>query len=249
MSCDIEVPMRACIALLLLCCSPLAGALGVGPALYGFTPESTPVEQATEQRFDAQINPTQMTEWLKRLSAEPNQVGSPHDEANAQWVRDQFREWGWEADIESFEVLYPTLKAHRLELTAPTRFVASLIEAPIPGDATSARGDAMPAYNVYGADGDVSGELVYVNYGMDDDYQQLARMGIDVKGKIVIVRYGAGFRGLKPKLAEEHGAIGCIIYSDPRDDGYGQGDVYPRGGWRPADGIQRGSVGDTALVA
>src|SRR6185437_418717 len=157
MSCDFEVPMRTCIALLLLCCSPLAGALGGVPALYAFTPETMAVEQATEQRFDAQINPLQMTDWLKRLSAEPNQVGSPHDKANAEWVRDQFRQWGWEADIESFEVLYPTLKSHRLELTAPTPFIASLVEAPIPGDPTSARADAMPAYNVYGADGDVSG--------------------------------------------------------------------------------------------
>jgi N-acetylated-alpha-linked acidic dipeptidase len=249
MSCDIEVSMRACIALLLLCFIPPAGALGGATALYGFTPETAAAEQAAEQRFDAQLNPAQMTDWLKRLSAEPNQLGSPHDKANAEWVRDQFRLWGWDADIESFEVLYPTLKAHRLELTAPTRFVASLVEAPIPGDATSARADAMPAYNVYGADGDVSGELVYVNYGMDDDYRQLARLGIDVKGKIVIARYGGGFRGLKPKLAEEHGAVGCLMYSDPRDDGYGQGDVYPRGGWRPADGIQRGSVGDTGLQA
>lgn len=241
--------MRACIALLLLC-TPVAGvALGGAPALFGFTPETAAVEQATEQRFDAQINPVQMIDWLRQLSAQPNQVGSPHDKANAEWVRDQFRQWGWQADIESFEVLYPTLKHHLLELTAPTRFVASLTEAPIPGDATSARADAMPAYNVFGADGDVSGELVYVNYGMDDDYRELARLGIDVKGKIVIARYGGGFRGLKPKLAEERGAIGCIIYSDPRDDGYGQGDVYPRGGWRPADGIQRGSVGDTALLA
>ena len=241
--------MRPCIALLLLCCIPVAGALGGAPALFGFTPETAATEQATEQRFDAQISPVQMTDWLKQLSSQPNQVGSPHDKANAEWVRDQFRLWGWQADIESFEVLYPTLQHHLLEMTAPTRFVASLMEAPIPGDATSARADAMPAYNVYGADGDVSGELVYVNYGMDDDYQELARLGVDVKGRIVIARYGGGFRGLKPKLAEEHGAIGCLIYSDPRDDGFGQGDVYPRGGWRPADGIQRGSVGDTAVLA
>ncbi len=241
--------MRACIALLLLCGIPVAGALGGAPALSGFTPETAAAEQATEQRFDAQISPVQMTDWLRQLSSQPNQVGSPHDKANAEWVRDQFRQWGWQADIESFEVLYPTLRHHQLELTAPTRFVANLMEAPIPGDATSARADAMPAYNVYGADGDVSGELVYVNYGMDEDYRELARLGVDVQGKIVIVRYGGGFRGLKPKLAEEHGAIGCIIYSDPRDDGYGQGDVYPRGGWRPAGGIQRGSVGDTALLA
>jgi len=130
---------------------------------------------------------------------------------------------------------------------APTRFTASLTEPPVAGDATSTLTDGLPPYNVYGADGDVTGELVYLNHGMPDDYRELARRGIDVKGRIVITRYGGGYRGLKPKLAYEHGAIGCIIYSDPRDDGYAQGDVYPKGGWRPPEGVQRGSVLDIAL--
>src|SRR6185437_2805751 len=138
MSCDIEASMRACIPLLLLCCIPVAGALAGPPALLGFSPETVATEQVTEQRFDARISPVQMTDWLRQLSSQPNQVGSPHDKANAEWVRDQFRRWGWQADIESFEVLYPTLQHHLLELTAPSHFVASLIEAPIPGDATSA---------------------------------------------------------------------------------------------------------------
>jgi N-acetylated-alpha-linked acidic dipeptidase len=241
--------MRALATFMAVCVIALTPALAAAPAVFGFTPETAASEQALEHRFDTQIDAAQMLEWLQRLSAEPNQVGSPHDKANAEWVRDQFREWGWNAEIETFEVLYPTLKSHVLELTAPTRFVASLMEAPIPGDATTARPDAMPAYNVYGADGDVTGELVYVNYGMDDDYKELARHGVDVRGKIAIARYGSGYRGVKVKLAEEHGALGCIIYSDPRDDGYGQGDIYPRGGWRPPGGIQRGSVGDTTLFA
>jgi N-acetylated-alpha-linked acidic dipeptidase len=244
--------MRASVILVVSSLILAAGALAApsaAPAVFGFAPEVAPAEQAAEQRFDAQIDPAQMAEWLKRLSAEPNQVGSPHDRANAEWVRDQFRQWGWNAQIETFEVLYPTLKHHLLELTAPTRFVAGLVEIPIPGDDTSARADAMPPYNVYGADGDVTAELVYVNYGMDEDYRDLARRGVDVKGKIVIARYGGGFRGLKPKLAQEHGAVGCIIYSDPRDDGYGQGDVYPKGGWRPPGGVQLGSVADTGVYA
>jgi N-acetylated-alpha-linked acidic dipeptidase len=107
----------------------------------------------------------------------------------------------------------------------------------------------MGPYNVYGADGDVTGDLVYVNYGMPDDYKELARRGVDVKGKIAITRYGGGWRGLKPKLAQTHGAIGCIIYSDPSADGYGVGDVYPKGGWRPADGVQRGSVADMPIYS
>ena len=229
--------------------TPAVPAAVSGGAAFGFSSDAAPAEQSLEQRFDAQLDAAQMTEWLKRLSAEANQVGSPHDKANAEWVRDQFRKWGWSAEIETFEVLYPTLKHHVLELTAPTKFVASLSEPPVQGDATSARADGMAPYNVYGADGDVTGELVYLNYGMDDDYKDLARRGIDVKGKIVITRYGGGWRGLKPKLAQQHGAVGCIIYSDPRDDGYSQGDVYPKGGWRPSSGVQRGSVADMPTYA
>jgi len=131
----------------------------------------------------------------------------------------------------------------------PTNFVASLKEPPVAGDESSARTDAMPAYNIYGGDGDVTGDLVYLNYGMPDDYKDLARRGIDVKGKIVITRYGGGWRGLKPKLAQEHGALGCIIYSDPQNDGYGPGDVYPKGGFRPTEGLQRGSVQDMTLYS
>ncbi len=139
------------------------------------------------------------------------------------------KSWGWDAQIEEFYPLYPTLKHHTLELVSPTKFVASLTEPPVEGDATSTRTDGMGPYNVYGADGDVTADLVYVNYGMPDDYKDLARRGIDVKGKIVITRYGGGWRGLKPKLAQTHGAVGCIIYSDPQQDGYGAGDVYPKG--------------------
>jgi N-acetylated-alpha-linked acidic dipeptidase len=216
-------------------------------APFGFLPEEGARELTTEQRFDAAINPEDLRDWLKNLSSEPNNVGSPHDKANAEFVRDLFRQWGWDAQIEVFQVLYPTLKQHTLELVAPTRFVASLKEPAIEGDAASARTDGLPPYNVYGADGDVTGELVYVNYGMEKDYKELARRGIEVKGRMVIARYGGGWRGLKPKLAQEHGAIGCIIYSDPRDDGYARGDVYPKGGWRPPGGVQRGSVLDITI--
>src|SRR5262249_10380513 len=161
-------------------------------------------------------------------------------------VRALFRSLGWKAQIEVFQVLYPTPQSETLELVAPSHFVASLKEPAIEGDASSARTDGLPPYNEYGADGDVTGELVYLDYGMPDDYEALARRGIDVKGKIVIARYGEGWRGLKPKLAQEHGAIGWIIYSDPPDDGHSRGDTYPKGGWRPPEGVQRGSVLDMA---
>src|SRR5580658_10115021 len=230
----------------------MAAAVSATPGasvMFGFTADEAATEQGLEQRFDADINAGEMRGWLKTLSSEPNNVGSPHDKANAEAVRDLFKQWGWDAQIETFEVLYPTLKQHTLEMVGPTKFVASLKEPPIAGDESSSRTDGLPAYNIYGGDGDVTGELVYLNFGMPDDYKDLARRGIDVKGKIVITRYGGGWRGLKPKLAQEHGALGCIIYSDPQNDGYGPGDVYPKGGFRPAEGLQRGSVQDIALYS
>jgi N-acetylated-alpha-linked acidic dipeptidase len=233
----------------LLSCAAGAAGPGASNQLFGFTAEESPIERSIEQRFDADLSPDELRSWLKSMSSEANQVGSPHDKANAEFVRDQLKQWGWDAQIEVFYPLYPTLKHHTLELVAPTAFVAALKEPPIPGDETSSRTDGMGPYNVYGADGDVTGDLVYVNYGMPDDYKDLARRGVDVKGKIAITRYGGGWRGLKPKLAQAHGAIGCIIYSDPQNDGYGQGDVYPKGGWRPADGVQRGSVADMPVYS
>src|SRR6185295_4484996 len=188
--------------------------------LLGFTPDSAATQLSLEQRFDSQLNPNELRDWLKRLSSGANQVGAPHNKENAEFVRDQFRSWGWDAQIEQFDVLYPTLKRHTLELVAPTKFVARLKEPALEGDETSARTDGMPPYHVYGGDGDVTADLVYVNYGMPDDYKDLARRGVEVKGKIVLARYGQGWRGLKPKLAYEHGAVGCLVYSDPADDGY-----------------------------
>jgi N-acetylated-alpha-linked acidic dipeptidase len=213
-----------------------------GSDMLGFTPDSAAEERGFERRFDAQLSAAEMREWLRELSSEPNQVGSPHDKANAEHLLAQFRKWGWDARIETFDVLYPTPKQELVEMVAPTSFKATLHEPPVKGDRTSTLSGALPPYNVYGADGDVTAPLVYVNYGMPDDYKELARYGVSVKGKIVIVRYGKGWRGIKPELAYEHGAVGCLIYSDPRDDGYFNGDSYPKGGWRPPEGVQRGSV-------
>lgn len=216
-------------------------------AMLGFTSDGATAQLALEQRFDAQLNPAEQREWMKQMSSQPNHVGSPHDKANAEFMLAKFKQWGWDAHIETFDVLYPTPKHQLLELLGPHAFTAKLHEPPIAGDATSHLTGALPPYNVYGGDGDVTAELVYANYGMPDDYKVLARHGIDVRGKIVITRYGGGWRGLKPKLAQQHGAAGCLIYSDPRGDGYFQGDTYPQGGWRPADGVQRGSVADMQL--
>ena len=234
------------LCLLLTCgagaVEPIATGAGSESTMLGFTTTGTKKEHNLESRFNALLNTGEMRSWLKRLSSEPNQVGSPHDKANAEWMLAQFKKWGWDAHIETFDVLYPTPKRELVEMTTPTTFKAMLHEPPIKGDRTSDFPGALPPYNVYGADGDVTAPLVYVNYGMPDDYKELARLGISVKGKIVIVRYGEGWRGLKPKLAYEHGAIGCLIYSDPQQDGYSRGDTYPKGGWRPPEGVQRGSV-------
>ena len=233
----------------LVCSATYTAAAAPLPPLFGFSADEAAAQRSIEQRFDADLKPEDLSAWMKNLSSEANHVGSPHDKANAEFVRDQLKSWGWDAQIEEFYPLYPTLKHHTLELVAPTNFVAALKEPPIDGDSTSTRTDGMGPYNVYGADGDVTGDLVYVNYGMPDDYKELARRGVDVKGKIAIARYGGGWRGLKPKLAQVHGAIGCIIYSDPQQDGYAVGDVYPKGGWRPADGLQRGSVADLPIYS
>ena len=221
-----------------------------GSAMLGFSAAHTLDEQAAERHFDAELNAAELREWMRTMASAPNQVGSAHDKANAEFMLQKFRDWGWDASIETFSVLYPTPRHLSLQLIAPKQFTAKLAEPAIKGDASSGNAaGALPPYNVYGADGDVSGELVYVNYGMPEDYKELDRRAISVKGKIVIARYRGGWRGLKPKLAYEHGAIGCLIYSDPRDDGYFLGDVYPQGGWRPADGVQRGSVADIPLYS
>ncbi|MBU6248464.1 MAG: M28 family peptidase [Xanthomonadaceae bacterium] len=214
----------------------------------GFGPATAITQAQLEARFDALLDPADQRAWLKQMSSAPNQVGSPHDKANAEFMLAQFRAWGWDAHIETFNVLYPTPERIGLSLLGPHPYTAKLSEPAVAGDATSTiRDGVLPPYNVYGGDGDVTAEVVYANYGMPDDYKELARRGIDVRGKIVLTRYGGGWRGLKPKLAQEHGAAGCLIYSDPRDDGFARGDAYPDGGWRPADGVQRGSVQDMQL--
>jgi N-acetylated-alpha-linked acidic dipeptidase len=227
-----------------------ADAPGGANDLEGFSSGAAAAEIRLEQRFDADLSAADLRAWMQQMSSAPNHVGSAHDKANAEFQLAKFREWGWDASIETFSVLYPTPREVSVELIAPTHFKALLSEPPIEGDSTSTQTkDELPPYNVYGADGDVTAELIYVNQGMPDDYKELEREGLSVKGRIVLTRYGGGWRGLKPKLAYEHGAVGCLIYSDPRDDGYGAGDTYPKGGFRPRDAVQRGSVQDLTLYS
>jgi N-acetylated-alpha-linked acidic dipeptidase len=223
-----------------------AGERPAPPRLQGFSAGSAQSERDWELKFRDIPSADNMREDMRLMSARPHHVGSPYDQQNAEWMLAKFKEWGWDAEIENFDVLFPTPKERRLELLQPTRFVAKLEEPPLPGDPTSGQqAEQLPTYNAYSLDGDVTGPLVYVNYGTREDYEQLERLGVSAKGAIVIARYGNSWRGIKPKVAAEHGALGCIIYSDPADDGYGEGEVYPEGGLRNKDAVQRGSVADT----
>jgi N-acetylated-alpha-linked acidic dipeptidase len=218
------------------------------PALDGFSPDAARSEQQWEEKFRAIPSPDNMRKSMQLLSAHPHHVGSPYDKQNAEWILAQYKQWGWDAHIETFNVLFPTPKERAVELVAPHHFVAKLQEPAVPQDPTSnQQSEQLPTYNAYSIDGDVTGPLVYANYGIPADYDELARHGISVKGAIVITRYGGSWRGIKPKVAAEHGAIGCLIYSDPHDDGYSEGSVFPEGAYRPQEGVQRGSVADMPL--
>lgn len=211
----------------------------------GFSDSSANSQIELERRFDANLNRDNLRSWMKRLSARPHHVGSAYGKENAEFMASLFKSWGYETEIERFDALFPTPKIRLLQMTAPTLFTAKLAEPPVKGDATSGQtAEQLPTYNAYSIDGDVTGDLVFVNYGIPADYEELEKRGIDVRGKIVIAKYGGSWRGIKPKVAAEKGAIGCLIYSDPKNDGFYQGDVYPKGAYRNENGVQRGSVAD-----
>ena len=243
--------MRALLVAVLVSSAGLAlTPLPADAPLRGFFPQSVQAERDLEARFKAMPDGARMRAAMQRLSARPHHVGSPYDKENAEWILNEFKSYGWDAHIENFDVLFPTPIDRVVELLAPTQFKASLQETALPGDPTSnQQAEQLPSYNAYSIDGDVTGPLVFVNYGVPADYEELEQRGISVKGAIVIAKYGGSWRGIKPKVAAEHGAIGCLIYSDPRDDGFGSGDVFPNGPMRPAQGVQRGSVADMPTYA
>jgi N-acetylated-alpha-linked acidic dipeptidase len=215
--------------------------------LAGYAPSSSTTERDWEAKFRAIPDPANLKEYMRRLSARPHHVGSPYDKDNAEWILARFKEWGLDAHIETFDVLFPTPKIRVLEMVEPTKFTAKLEEPAIAIDPTSnQKSEQLPTYNAYSVDGNVTAPLVFVNYGLPEDYEKLDRLGISVKGAIVIAKYYQSWRGVKPKVAAEHGAIGCLIYSEPKDDGYSRDNVFPQGPMRPADGVQRGSVMDFA---
>jgi N-acetylated-alpha-linked acidic dipeptidase len=220
-----------------------AGALAV--VLIGIVTMVGAQSPASDETFRVLIDAKTIGEYMRVMSARPHHLGSPYGKQNAEWILARFKDWGWDARIESYDVLFPTPKERVVELLGPTPFKATLQEPPVSVDPTSSQqAEQLPSFNVYSIDGDVTGPLVYVNYGRPSDYEELARRGISVKGAIVIARYGQSWRGIKPKVAAEHGAIGCLIYSDPREDGFSVDGVFPDGPMRNRDGVQRGSVMD-----
>lgn len=213
----------------------------------GFNENNLSKQYQAEAKFDQLIKPEEIGEYIKEMSSKPHNVGSPRGKEVAEYIFNKFKSWGLDARIQTYRVLFPTPKTRVLEMTSPGLYKALLKEQPLAEDATSGQEGQLPTYNAWSADGDVTAGLVFVNYGLPEDYDKLASLGIDVKGKIVIAKYGRSWRGIKPKVAYEHGAVGCIIYSDPKDDGYLQGDVYPKGAYKNEYGVQRGSVMDMVI--
>jgi len=213
--------------------------------LRGYSPQASATEIQWEQKFKAIPEPDRLRENMRRLSARPHHVGSPYDKDNAEWIAAQLKSWGLDAQIETFDTLFPTPKERSLEILEPVKYTAKLDEPVLGIDPTSnQKSEQLPTYNAYSSDGDVTAPVVYVNYGSPADYEELERMGVSLKGAIALARYGLTWRGIKPKVAAEHGAVGCLIYSDPHEDGYFEGEVYPKGPMRPPQGAQRGSVMD-----
>src|SRR3982074_3290019 len=238
--------MRSGARLLLLalsCFLLLAASPETAQPLNGYSAATSRTQRDWETKFRTVPEPQNLRDYMQRLSARPHHVGSPYDKDNAAWMLAKFKEWGLDANIETFDVLFPTPKVRLVELLEPTKFTAKLEEPALAVDPTSnQKSEQLPTYNAYSADGNVTADLVFVNYGLPEDYEKLDRLGISVKGKIVIAKYLHSWRGCKPKGAPERGPVGCLIYSEPQDDGYSRDDVFPQGPMRNPDGVQRGSV-------
>lgn len=218
-----------------------------GRPIRGFPDDAVAAERQREEQFRKVPDAARLKEYMEAMAGDPHVAGQPSSKRVADYALAKFKSFGLDAQLEVFEAMMPWPIETSVELVAPEKYTLRVKEPVLPEDPDS--GDQTPLYNAYSGDGNVTAEVVYVNYGMPADYEKLKELGVDVKGKIVIARYGAGWRGIKPKVAYEHGAIGCLIYSDPRDDGYYAGDVYPAGPYRPEFGAQRGSVMDMPVFA
>ena len=242
--------MKHALPLFLVCSFvSLAPSAGAQDSIRGFTSKEAVSEKRVEDEAQAIPDPARLRKDMEFMAALPHHAGSARDKVVAEWILGQLKQWGLDAHIEQFEPLLPYPTVRQVSVISPKPYTAKLKEPIVSEDPNSGDANQLPTYNAYAATGDVTGDVVYVNYGVPDDYQYLAKHGIDVKGKIVLARYGKSWRGIKPKVAAEHGAIACLIYSDPKDDGYFEGDVYPKGPMRPDQGVQRGSVMDMPLYS
>ncbi len=241
MSCSKKVWLALSVGLVALLAP---GVSAQSPVIRGFPSDAVPAQRQREEQFRKVPDAARLKEYMTAMAGEPHVAGRPGSRKVAEYALEKFKSFGLDARIESFEAMMPWPTDRLVEMVGPTRVTMAIAEPVLAADPDSGDADGAPVFNAYSGDGDVTGEVVYVNYGMPADYERLAQMGVDVKGKVVLARYGAGWRGIKPKVAFEHGAVACLIYSDPRDDGYYQGDVYPDGPFRPEQGVQRGSVMD-----
>ncbi len=219
-----------------------ASAATQPPQMEGFGRTRSAAEAQLEKQFLAIPDAARAESNLRQLTSTPHLAGTEASHRVAEWLRDQYRSYGFDADIESYSVWLPMPREIKLELVKPKHENLATPEPPIPGDLDTWSKHVTPDYNDYSPSGDITAPVVYVNYGMAQDYRELARLGVSVDGKIVIARYGRGYRGIKALLAEQHHASGLVLYSDPQDDGYAAGDPFPDGPWRPMGGVQRGSI-------
>lgn len=236
--------MKNTLLLLLFCYLFYNVSNAQSNTISGFGSAATQTQLSIEQQFDQHLSATNIGNTIRQLSSKPHHIGSAGGKAVADTIYSRFKAYGWDVRVDTYHVLFPTPKTRLLEMAAPTPYKALLKEPALKEDATSGQEGQLPTYNAWSADGDVTAGLIFVNYGLPDDYEMLDRMGVSVKGKIVIAKYGRSWRGIKPKVAQEHGAVGCLIYSDPADDGYAAGEVYPKGAFKNEYGVQRGSVMD-----
>jgi N-acetylated-alpha-linked acidic dipeptidase len=203
---------------------------------------STTLSAQFEKVFMDTPSPDRARQWLFALTEEPHVAGTPAEKKVAEYVAERFKEFGFQTETVKYDVFLNHPKNVSLRMTIPRDEKLSLVEDVYAKDKDSSTTGQFPAFHGYGASGKASGQIVYVNYGAPADFERLKTMGIPVAGKIVLVRYGGPFRGLKVKEAQDRGAAGVLIYSDPADDGYIKGDIYPEGPMRPPSAIQRGSV-------
>ena len=238
-----RAPVVLALASLLFAALPAAAQNGDPPR--GFLRDQWEEQRAIEERFRAVPDPARLREYMEYMSAEPHIAGMGHGSLRvAEYALEKFLSFGLDAAIEETEALMPLPVDRHVEVLGPEPYTLRLEEPGVPEDKDSSDAGRLPSYNAYAADGDVSGEVVYVNYGIPEDYEMLAELGISVEGKIVLARYGRSWRGIKAKLAQDNGAIGALIYSDPEEDGYYRGLTYPEGPYRPKWGVQRGSIMD-----